>query len=67
MGEWNEIWLLQKVYPKEFSKYFRMLMKIFDELISLIESYIVNMGNRRGNDITPHERLTVIIRSISLN
>ena len=62
IGEFHIRYNNLRNYPEKFFNYYRMSIKTFDELINLIESDIVQKGNRRGNDITPHERLTITIR-----
>ncbi|KAL4135179.1 hypothetical protein QTP88_006820 [Uroleucon formosanum] len=54
-----------RAHPEEFTKYYRMYITTFDELISLVRPYLPKVTNMRS-PISEEGRLTITLRVIDV-
>jgi hypothetical protein len=62
MSQFHLLYGKLREHPDKFFNFYRMSVKSFDELISLVGDHLRRVGNRRGDGIGSEERLTITLR-----
>ncbi|XP_050064509.1 uncharacterized protein LOC126553379 [Aphis gossypii] len=61
-GQFQVNFMILRAHPEEFFKYFRMSIKTFDELISLVRPCLSKQIIHMRVPISTEERLTITLR-----
>ncbi|XP_025190827.1 uncharacterized protein LOC112591280 [Melanaphis sacchari] len=61
-GQFNVNFMVLRVHPEEFIKYYRMSIQSFDELISLCGLFLLKQLTNMRVPISKEERLTITLR-----
>ncbi|XP_050064926.1 uncharacterized protein LOC126553856, partial [Aphis gossypii] len=61
-GQFQVTFMTLRSYPEEFIKYYRMSIRSFDELLSLVSQKFSKQHTGLRMPIPPEERLTVTMR-----
>lgn len=62
LGQFHRLYLEYRCYPDKFKKHYRMSVKSFDELLSLIRTKVYKKDTNCRRAIEPEERLAVTLR-----
>ncbi|XP_060856108.1 uncharacterized protein LOC132933852 [Metopolophium dirhodum] len=61
-GQFQVNFMSLRAHPEEFTKYYRMSITTFDELISFVRPYLTRQVTNMRSPISEEERLAITLR-----